>query len=88
MRFLQIGIYENDMAHYNLDTRGLLCPLPVIKAQNKAKQLNHGDTVTLVATDPGARHDLPCWCRINGHKVLEIKDQPGEIMITFELIKD
>jgi tRNA 2-thiouridine synthesizing protein A len=76
------------MAHYEVDARRLLCPMPVIKMQNITKNLLHGDTVTVIATDPGAGYDLPCWCRINGHQLIEFKEIDGEIFITVKLIKD
>lgn len=76
------------MSHYELDARRLLCPMPVIRTQNLVKKLHHGDTLTVIATDPGARHDLPCWCRINGHQVLEAKEINGELYITLQLVKE
>ena len=59
------------MAHYQLDTQGLLCPMPVIKTQNRIKELAVGDTLEVVASDPGVMHDIPAWCRINGHTIVE-----------------
>jgi tRNA 2-thiouridine synthesizing protein A len=76
------------MSHYEVDARRLLCPMPVIKMQNLTKNLLHGDTVTLIATDPGARYDLPSWCRINGHQLVESKEIDGEIHLTVKLVKD
>ncbi|ARG98821.1 sulfurtransferase TusA family protein [Legionella micdadei] len=76
------------MPHYELDARRLLCPMPVIKTQNMSKKLQHGDTITVIATDPGAQHDLPCWCRINGHQLIECKEINGEFHITLQLVKD
>lgn len=76
------------MAHYELNARRLLCPMPVIKTQNMVKTLNHGDTITVFATDPGAHHDLPCWCRINGHQMIESKEIDEEIHITLQINKD
>ena len=73
------------MTHYELDARRLLCPMPVIKAQNMTKKLLAGDTLTVIATDPGAQHDLPCWCRINGHQLLEVKEIDGEIHIRIQI---
>ena len=76
------------MAHYELDARRLLCPMPVIKTQNMSKNLQHGDTITIIATDPGAQHDLPCWCRINGHHLIESQEINGEFHLTLQLVKD
>jgi len=73
------------MAHYELDARRLLCPMPVIKTQNMVKNLQEGDTLTIIATDPGSQHDLPCWCRMNGHQILESKEINDEYYITMQL---
>jgi len=59
--------------------------MPVIRAQNKIETLQTGDTVSVVCTDPGAKNDIPAWCRINGHKVLDIASDDGEIIITIEV---
>ncbi len=52
-----------------LDTRGLICPLPVIRTQDRIKTLAAGTVLEIVATDPGAMHDIPAWCRVHGHEV-------------------
>jgi tRNA 2-thiouridine synthesizing protein A len=72
---------------YELDTSGLLCPMPVIKLQNLANKLNHEDTVLLTATDPGTLHDIPTWSRINGHEVLEQKQQEQNYIFLVALRK-
>ncbi len=54
-----------------LNARRLLCPLPVIRTQDKVKQLLVGDQLEVICTDPGVMQDIPTWCRINGHQVLE-----------------
>ncbi len=67
--------------HY-VDARRLLCPLPVIRAQDAVAQLKTGDKVVVTSTDPGVKADIPAWCRINGHEVIDIKEQDNEIIIT------
>ena len=57
-------------ANQTLDTKGLLCPMPVIKTQNQIQNMAVGEILLVEATDPGVLHDIPAWCRINGHKVL------------------
>ena len=59
-----------------LDARRLLCPMPVIKTQNAMKTLSPGQTLKVICTDPGAEHDVPTWCKINGHTVLGVYPQP------------
>ncbi|OGT20054.1 MAG: SirA family protein [Gammaproteobacteria bacterium RBG_16_57_12] len=72
------------MSHYTLDARRLLCPLPVIRTQNKVKELAPGDTLAVICTDPGAQADIPAWCRVHGHTVLEIREQDHELIILIQ----
>ena len=71
---------------YILDAKRLLCPMPVIRTQDKIKTLAVGDVLEVVCTDPGALNDVPAWCRINGHKVLETKTVDDEVIIIIEVI--
>lgn len=59
--------------------------MPVIRTQNRIADLQPGDVLEVYSTDPGAVNDIPAWCRINGHQVLEIERQPGEIMIRIQV---
>jgi tRNA 2-thiouridine synthesizing protein A len=68
-----------------LDARRMLCPMPVIRTQQKVEQMQCGDILTVQCTDPGAVHDIPAWCRVNGHAVLEIIQQDDEITIRIEV---
>ena len=73
------------MAHYELDARRMFCPMPVIRAQDKIKELNVGDTLEVVATDPGVLNDIPAWSRINGHKVLDTRETDDEVFVLIEV---
>jgi tRNA 2-thiouridine synthesizing protein A len=73
------------MADESLDARRLLCPMPVIRAQNKVETLNVGDTLSVICTDPGAKNDIPAWCRINGHEVLDITESEHELVIRIKV---
>ncbi len=70
---------------HRLDAKRLLCPMPVIRTQDKIKTLVAGDVLEVVCTDPGALQDVPAWCRINGHKVLETKTTEDEVFIIIEV---
>jgi len=72
-------------ASYQLDARSMLCPLPVIKTQDKIAELHSGDILEVVCTDPGALTDIPAWCRINGHEILETKDRDDEVVIILKV---
>ncbi|MCW8830226.1 MAG: sulfurtransferase TusA family protein [Gammaproteobacteria bacterium] len=69
------------MSEYTLDARNSLCPMPVIKTQNKVNELEAGDILTVTCTDPGALNDIPAWCRINGHEVVETCEHGSEVII-------
>ncbi len=69
----------------SLDARNLMCPLPVIRAQDKIKTMKAGDRLSVVCTDPGALNDIPAWCRINGHTVLNSKREDYDITILIEV---
>ena len=73
------------MSRQVLNARRLLCPLPVIRTQDKVKQLGPGDQLEVVCTDPGVMQDIPAWCRINGHTVLETVTKEGEYIIVLEV---
>ncbi len=73
------------MHHYTLDARNSLCPMPVIKAQNKVNTLDVGDILEVVCTDPGALNDIPAWCRINGHEVLETSATGDEVKVIIKV---
>lgn len=64
-----------------LDARGLLCPLPVIRVQDRVATLRPGDLLEVRCTDPGALQDIPAWCRISGHTVLEAGEYGDEVLI-------
>ena len=72
---------------HQLDAKRMLCPMPVIKTQDKVNTLNTGDILEVVCTDPGALNDIPAWCRINGHKVLETSNSDDEVIILIEVVK-
>lgn len=69
------------MSHFVLDARQLMCPMPVIRTQNRIAELSAGDTLEVTATDPGALHDIPAWCRVHGHEVLETRREGRDIFI-------
>ena len=73
------------MAHFELDARRMFCPMPVIRTQDKIKELQVGDTLEVVSTDPGALNDIPAWSRINGHKILETRDMDDEVFVLIEV---
>jgi TusA-related sulfurtransferase len=60
-----------------LDTRGLLCPMPVIQASGAIKALASGQVLKILATDPGSKADLPAWAEELGHQLLRHEEDQG-----------
>ena len=83
MKSGQIGMSET----IELDARRLLCPMPVIRTQDRIKQMADGELLRVHCTDPGVLNDIPAWCRINGHEVLDARQQDREICITIKVQK-
>lgn len=70
---------------HQLDARRLLCPMPVIRVQDRVAELPPGDILEVIATDPGVLNDIPAWCRINGHEVVETRRDDDEIFILIRI---
>ncbi len=68
-----------------LNARYLLCPLPVIRVQDRIKTMRAGELLEVVCTDPGTVHDIPAWCRINGHRVVECDNDDEQYRFTLEI---
>lgn len=62
----------------SLDARGLLCPLPVIRTQDRVRSLAPGALLEVLATDPGTMQDIPAWCRVHGHELIETATEEDE----------
>lgn len=62
-----------------IDARGLLCPLPVLRLRKVLLPLAPGTQVTLIATDPAARIDVPHFCAESGHRLISTQNAaPGQ----------
>jgi tRNA 2-thiouridine synthesizing protein A len=57
-----------------LDARGLLCPLPVLKARKRLKSLSPGESLCMLADDPAAIVDVPHFCAESGHTLVDQSD--------------
>jgi len=76
------------MSEHEIDARRLLCPMPVIRTQDKIKTLEDGDLLTVTCTDPGVTSDIPAWCRIHGHEIIATLTERREIIITIRVHKN
>ena len=58
-------------AHKELDTRGLNCPLPILKAKKALADMQSGEVLKVLATDPGSMRDFQAFSRQTGHELVE-----------------
>ncbi len=56
-----------------LDFKGLLCPMPVVKLAQAIKQIQVGEMLEAVATDPGVMADIPAWTRTTGNELVTLE---------------
>ncbi len=63
----------------DLDLRGLLCPLPMVKVSQNIKNVPVDGIIKAVATDPGSLADIPSWARTTGNEVLKTEKDGKEI---------
>jgi len=61
-----------------LDTRGLNCPMPILKAKKTLNEMTGGSLLKVLATDPGAVRDFEYFCRHTGHQLIESTESEGE----------
>ncbi len=65
------------MADKSIDTRGLACPLPILKARKAMGDIPPGGTLEVLATDPGATDDFAVFCQTGGHTLIETTEEGG-----------
>ena len=65
------------MAESSLDCTGLICPLPVLRARKRLKDLADGDVLAVSATDKAAPKDFATFCREAGHTLLSSTREEG-----------
>ncbi len=60
--------------HKTLDARNLSCPMPVLKSKKALKELDIGQVLEILATDPGSLADMAAWTRTTGNELLSSEE--------------
>jgi len=66
--------------HKELDTRGLNCPLPILKAKKALAEMESGQLLKVVSTDPGSLRDFKAFARQTGNELMEQSSQADEFV--------
>ena len=69
-----------------VDARGQSCPGPLVTLARALKDAAGGDVFELIATDPGARSDVPSWATLTGNELLEASEADGEFRYTIRKV--
>lgn len=67
-----------------LDTRGLDCPLPLLKAKQALNRMASGERLHVLATDPGSQRDFRVFAEQSGHRLLQSEVRDGEFFYELE----
>jgi tRNA 2-thiouridine synthesizing protein A len=59
------------MADVQVDARGLNCPMPIVKTAQAVKGMASGQTLEILATDPGSTKDFAAWSKTTGNEMVE-----------------
>jgi tRNA 2-thiouridine synthesizing protein A len=70
-----------------LDLRGLLCPMPMVKVSQNISSVAVGGVIRAVATDAGAMADIPAWAKSTGNEVLQAEKVDGEYVFLVKRVK-
>lgn len=65
-----------------MDLKGMPCPMPVVKVSKGIKEVEVGDVIEALTTDPGALADFPAWARTSGNEIVKT-EQDGEVIRFF-----
>jgi tRNA 2-thiouridine synthesizing protein A len=64
------------MADHELDLRGLNCPVPVMRMRKKLESMTSGQTLRVLASDPGSIPDFKAYVKSTGDTLLESEKTP------------
>lgn len=65
----------NIKADQVLDTKGMNCPMPVLKTKKAIDSIDSGQVLEVISTDPGSKSDIPALLKRLGHELLETKEE-------------
>lgn len=76
--YQQRSIMMSTNATQFLDTRGMNCPLPILRTKKALSAMGAGETLAVTATDPGSLKDMQAFCKQTGHELVSSAANQGE----------
>jgi tRNA 2-thiouridine synthesizing protein A len=74
-------------ADRELDLKGLACPMPIVKVSKGIKEVEVGQILKAVTTDPGALTDFPAWAKTSGNEIVETVTEANETSFFIKRLK-
>lgn len=71
---------QDATADRELDARGLNCPLPILRTKKALNELESGQVLRVLATDPGSVRDFQAFCKQTGHVLLRSAEDGGQFL--------
>ncbi len=63
-----------------IDTRGLNCPLPILKAKKALAEMSTGQTLKVISTDPGSTRDFQAFAKQTGNELIDQQTENAEFI--------
>jgi tRNA 2-thiouridine synthesizing protein A len=74
-------------ADKTMDLKGLPCPQPVIKVSRGIKEIEVGQVLEAISTDPGSLADFPAWARTSGNEIVKTDQEPDVFRFFIKRVK-
>ena len=58
-----------------MDLKGLPCPMPVVKVSKGIKEVEVGEVIEALTTDPGSLSDFPAWAKTSGNEIVKTEQE-------------
>jgi tRNA 2-thiouridine synthesizing protein A len=76
---------EEKLFDQMLDTKGMSCPLPILKTKRSIEALTMGQVLKVETTDPGSKNDMASWAKRTGNTIVKVEEISG--VFTFYIKK-
>jgi tRNA 2-thiouridine synthesizing protein A len=70
-----------------LDVKGEFCPMPILNTKKAVKDMQSGQVLEVLGTDPGTKRDMPAWCTRTGNQLIKVVDDPDGVIHFYIKIK-
>jgi tRNA 2-thiouridine synthesizing protein A len=78
---------EDIKVDLELDLKGLLCPLPMVRVSQNISKVQVGGVIRAIATDPGSLADIPSWAKSTGNEVIKSERVEKDLIFYIKRLK-